>query len=304
MPQPPSTTSTPAPSRDDDVTMPVAQRTATRSWPRPPREVAPGRLWAGLGAMLLVAGALLAVLVRVALHSSVGGRADRRMMESVGSSARAAVRITDGLTYITVAGVGLCLATCVVIALLRGRYSLALGALVLIAGANVTTQLLKYQLFHREDGLRNHLPSGHTTVAVSVGLAAVLVAPSAWRWFVVPLAGFVGTFVGAGTVVGQWHMPSDVVAAVAVCLGWTAVALAVSALLQRDGGRAGQGWAVRSWLALPGGALVGLFFVIWGVRPGEGDVNLALASVALVSIGVAVTAAVMWTASLAERYLH
>lgn len=266
--------------------------------------VAPRRMWANLAAMLVVALGVLAVLVRVAIHSWTGLDADRRMMESLGRSEAAALRITDVMTYITVAGVAVCLAACIVVALSRRRYSLALGAVVLIGGANVTTQLLKYQVFDRVDGQHNHLPSGHTTVAVSVGLAAVLVAPAAWRWFIVPLAGFVGTFVGAGTVVGWWHTPADVLAAVAVCLGWAALAIGITAVLQRTPAEPHRASAVRSSLALPGAALVGACFVAWGVRPHHGDVNLAMASVALVGIGLCVAAVVAWTSAVAERYLR
>lgn len=246
---------------------------------------------------------LLGLLAYAALRTSVGMAADQDAMESLGHSAAAAMRIKDWLTYVSVAGVAIALAVCVVVALMRRRYELAAAAVVLVAGANVSTRILKKIVLDRPDTLPNSLPSGHTTVAVSLGLAAVIVAPAAWRWVVVPLAGFAGTFVGAGTVVGQWHRPSDVLAAVAVCMVWTAVALAVALVWQSGSPPSRSGWAARSSLAIVGSALVGLCFVAWGVRPGDHDTQLVLAIAALAPIGVLVGLAVFWTSSIADRRL-
>ena len=70
---------------------------------------------------------------------------------------------------------------------------------------------------------------------MSLALAGVLVAPAALRSLVALLGSGGATLIGAGTVVGRWHRPGDVVAGVAVCLLWAALALAVLALLRRDG---------------------------------------------------------------------
>lgn len=252
-----------------------------------------------LGVMSLF---LLIAIVSFSLRSGRGLSLDQRMMESVGASATTAMQISDRLTYVSVGGVALCLLVCVAVALARRQIRLALAAAVLIVGANVSTRLLKHDVLERMDGRGNSLPSGHTTVAVSLGLAAVLVAPALWRWVVVPLAGFVGTFVGAGTVVGQWHRPGDVIAAIAVCGIWTAIALAIAGSRERTT-RPHQGWAWRSSSALVGSAVVGLFFVGWGLRPYDHDVNLVLAVLALAPIGVLVGLLTAWTSSLAERHL-
>lgn len=253
--------------------------------------------------MALVGLSLLTGLIVVALDTEEGVRFDQRLMESLGNSASAAMRIQDWLTYVSFAGVGLALAICVVVALLRRRFALAAAAVVLVAGANLTTRVLKKVVLDRPDTLPNSLPSGHTTVAVSLGLAAVIIAPAAWRWVVVPLAGFAGTFVGAGTVVGQWHRPADVLAGVAVCLVWTAIALAVVLATQHEEPPERAGWAARSSLALVGSGLVGLCFVAWGLRPQDHDTQLALAVVALAPIGLLIGVALFWTSSIADRRL-
>src|ERR1035437_7730185 len=129
--------------------------------------------------------------------------------------------------------VGLSLVVCVALALVRRRLDLALGAVVVIGGAYLTTQILKYDLFARlgSDHGPNSLPSGHTTVALSIALAAVIVAPSAWRSIVAIGVSATATLVGVATVLGRWHRPSDVVAATFVCLLWAALGLLTAALV-------------------------------------------------------------------------
>ncbi|MDE9367149.1 phosphatase PAP2 family protein [Luteipulveratus sp. YIM 133132] len=279
------------------TTRPATQRLAAGS-------TGAARSLAAPVAMVVVGVAVIVACASFGLRSEQGIRLDDRMMRSVGSSAEAWMKMVDVLTSVTVASVAVCLIGCATVALLRGRVALAASAAVLIVGSNVTTQVLKYQVFERTDHVANSSPSGHTTVSLSIAVAAVLVAPAVWRWLVVPLAGFVATFVAAGTIVGQWHRPSDVVAAVGVVLAWTGAALAVVTLAQRRRRpRVPDAPAARSWLALVGSALVGLVFVAWGVRPGEGDVNVGLAVVALGSIGVAISVAIAWAASYADRRL-
>ena len=112
------------------------------------------------------------------------------------------------------------------LAIVRGRVRLAVAALVVIVGANVTTQLLKEVVLERSalDVIApNSLPSGHTTVVASAVGALLLVAPRALRLPVVVPGAFAVTVTGASTVVAGWHRPADIVAALAVCLAWTAV---------------------------------------------------------------------------------
>ena len=52
-----------------------------------------------------------------------------------------------------------------------------------------------------------------------------------------------------------------------------------------------------------GWAGVGLIFVGWGRRPADHDVNLVLAVLALVPIGIASAAALAWTSAVADRHL-
>jgi len=246
------------------------------------------------------------VVATVALGSATGQRLDRRAMDALSSPQRTTHRLIEALSLVSVWSVALVLAGCVVLALLRRRVAAAVAAMVLVAGANVTTQVLKYDVLTRPDiglGTSNSLPSGHTTVALSLALAGVLVAPAALRSLVALLGSGGATLIGAGTVVGRWHRPGDVVAGVAVCLLWAALALAVLALLRRDGPAPGRASALPHLTSLAGAALVGLLIVSAGVRPTGQPHSLLLAAVSLAAIGVACAGSVGWVTRAAARHV-
>ena len=222
-----------------------------------------------------------------AVSSSRGQRLDEAAMNSVSAGVPTLQQLQSYLGAITIGTTALALLCCVILALLRGRFAVAVGAVTLVAGANVTTQLLKHSLFDRPDfGLTtiNSYPSGHTTVAVSSVLAAVLVAPPFLRHVVIVAGAFAATLVGASTIVGGWHRPSDVLGALAVSLAWgavVAVAVGITHQPQTDG-------LVRSsLLAFGGAATAGLFLIAVGVRPANGIAGFADAALILGGVGAA-----------------
>lgn len=213
-----------------------------------------------------LAGALtLAVLVQVALHTTRGQDWDQSAMTTVVGGRDTQLTVLSVLGYVSIGAIVVVVAGCGVVAFLRGRAHLALAAVAVIGGANITTQLLKHSLLERPDlglglGTLNSLPSGHTTVVASSVGAALLVAPRVTRPILAAAGGFATTLTGASTVVAGWHRPSDVVAALAVSLVWTAV---VALFIH------GPGQSVAGTFA---GAVVGCagalaFLVAVGVRP-------------------------------------
>ncbi|MBQ1073331.1 phosphatase PAP2 family protein [Micromonospora sp. C31] len=139
--------------------------------------------------------------------------------------------------------VSLLAATAVIgfIALIRGRVALAVTATLLIAGANATTQLLKYGLARPDFGIDperiyagNSLPSGHATVAASVAVALVLVLPRKVRVFGAFLGAGYAAIAGVATLSAGWHRPSDAVAAFLVVGVWAALAGLVLLITQRE----------------------------------------------------------------------
>lgn len=234
---------------------------------------------------LLSAAVVLGLTVRFALLSGTGQQWDDDAMSTVYAGREARLTVLSVLGRVSIGLVLLVSATCVVAALLRGRLDLALGALVVVGGANVTTQLLKHTVIDRPDfglGTSNSLPSGHTTVVASAVAAAVLVAPSALRGLLALGGAAATTLTGASTIVASWHRPADIVAALAVALGWVALV----ALVLRGRWSASS----RELVSAAVGAGAGLVaLVAIGVRPVTGWSGFAEAAVVLGAVA-AVTA--------------
>ena len=252
-----------------------------------PRHDSAAASWvAAVGAV----GVLVAVAM-VALRTGAGQRLDEWARTTVVAGREAEVTVLSLLGRVSIGTVLAVAAACVALAIVRGRVRLAVAAIVLIVGANITTQLLKEVVLERsvlEVIAPNSLPSGHTTVVASAVGALLLVAPRALRLLVVVPGAFATAVTGASTVVAGWHRPADIVAALAVCLAWTAA----GSLVAGGSHRATSGVAVGS-LAGAVGALV--LLVVIGVRPaygwsGFGEATVVLGALALVT---AFTVAVM-----------
>lgn len=148
------------------------------------------------------------------------------------------------------------------VAAARRRWFLAAAVPVMVGGANLTTQVLKYAVFSRPDleisaTVSNTLPSGHTTVAGSVAAVAVLVVPPRWRWAAAVAGwGYAGG-TGLATIINGWHRASDVLAGLLVVLAWAALTLAVVGPAGPDAGH--RATRATSTLLLVGAACAGAF---------------------------------------------
>lgn len=211
--------------------------------------------------------------VFVALHTAFGQHYDEAAMRVLhGGRSAVNAHLVGLLQQVSVVSAALALAIMIAVALVRRRFRVALAAVVLVVGANLTTEILKNFVITRPNlGLdlggdggasttANSLPSGHTTVVFSLVLAAVLVSPRALRWFVTAAGAAIGGLTGLATVIAGWHRPSDVVAALLVTLAWAALVSAVVAGRARDGVRGHSG----SFAALLGGGLAALGVIIYG----------------------------------------
>ncbi|WP_026532917.1 phosphatase PAP2 family protein [Arthrobacter sp. H41] len=145
------------------------------------------------------------------------------------------------------------------VTLARRRWLAAAIAIGSVAGANLTTQVLKNLVFDRPDrGVPtldfNSLPSGHTTLAASAAAAVFLVASPRWRPFAAAAGGAYSVVAGAATYLNLWHRPADVVAALLVVGIWTLL----GGLLILRTGNSWNGWSgfgahwasSRWWLVL------------------------------------------------------
>lgn len=266
---------------------------------------APWRPFLAAVGSLAMAGLLgLAVTSYVALRTSPGLRLDRAASDAVSSPPLVLDRLYDGLSWVSVGSVAVSLTLCVMLAVVRHRFDLALGAAVVIGGADLTTQILKNDLFTRLGPGHgpNSLPSGHTTVALSIALAAVIVAPSAWRSTVAIAVSATAALVGVALVLGRWHRPSDVIAAAFVCVVWAALGMLAAALVRPRPPVTVSGVPVHVG-ALIGASMAGGLVVSWGVRPQPGLRDLALGIISLGSIGLVCAVSVAAVAYLADRHL-
>ncbi|SCG44372.1 PAP2 superfamily protein [Micromonospora coxensis] len=192
--------------------------------------------------LALAQTAAFAVVWRLAVHTGTGQWLDTVALTGnrIGQD-----RIDDLVNRIldAMSVVSLLATTAVIgfIALIRGRKALAIAATLLIAGANVTTQVLKYVIDRpalgidpERDAVGNSLPSGHTTIAASVALALILVLPPKVR----ALGAFLGVayaaVAGVATLSAGWHRPSDAVAAFLVVGVWAALAGLLLLIFQRE----------------------------------------------------------------------
>jgi len=182
-------------------------------------------------ASALVAGYLVFV------RTQAGQRLDEAALDGRLASDHARHAASVLLTTISVGSVALALVLLVGQALLRGRIAQAGVTVAVVLGSVLATEALKLVLVRPQlvssSIDHNSFPSGHTTTAFAVGIAAALAAPPRWRRAAALGALLYGTAAGVATIAAGWHRPSDVAGAMLVVTGWTAVVVLVTSLLDR-----------------------------------------------------------------------
>lgn len=184
----------------------------------------------------LLCSGLLVLTYRVAVHTTRGrlldGASLRGAVDSRSSVTTAIERLLDVISVASLFGA---VVVITMIALVRLRRELALGAVVVLLGANGTTQILKRYVLERPDlGLYestpstlNSMPSGHSTVAFSVAIALVMVLPVRLRAGAAGFGALYASVAAVATLSAGWHRPSDSLAAFFVVGFWAAAVGAV-----------------------------------------------------------------------------
>jgi membrane-associated phospholipid phosphatase len=156
----------------------------------------------------------------------------------------------------------------VFVALARRRPLLAMGAGAVIGGSIVTTELLKKVLLPRPFlgvldplGLKASFPSGHTTVAFSLAIAALLVSPQRFRALVAIAGALYAAGVGVAVVATANHRPSDPIGAVLVVTAWGAAIAATLLTVSVSSSPDARDRQVSPTLAIGGVGLLVLAFV-------------------------------------------
>jgi membrane-associated phospholipid phosphatase len=249
------------------------------SWSDPTR-AAVTALWAALG----LAGALVGLWF-LTFHVGAFERVDASALlgfqglathPHLGGLATRIASLCNPDPYVYLAAVP------VIVALARRRPWVAAAVVVIIAGANVTTERLKPLLATvRADGLSLSLshpasfPSGHATAAMALALCLTLASPPRWRPFIAAAGAAFAVAVCYSFLTLGWHFPSDAVAGLLIASIWTLVGFAAVRVL--EGRRSGLVETERSdhpvrramapsLLAAGGLALLGVAYV--AMHPG------------------------------------
>lgn len=201
------------------------------------------------------------------------------------------------------------------LALYRRRVALAVQLVLLVGGANLTSQYLKSHVTRPDLGLGdtfsdNSWTSGHTTAAASMSVALVLAVPRRFRPVAVVVGLLYTTTTGVGTMIGSWHRPSDVIGGLLVVLAWTGLVTALDGTLEP--GRAPR--AAATTVALLAGAAVATGAAAWvaidrtlglGVvqEPSRADLLVAFGggSLAIVAVACLVFACLAGLLALADQ---
>ncbi|HEY6758637.1 MAG TPA: phosphatase PAP2 family protein [Baekduia sp.] len=161
----------------------------------------------------------------------------------------------------------------VLVALVRGRWRVALGLPLVFFLAGFTSESLKHLLAgprvaewlgHAQIGAASW-PSGHSTAAMTMALCAVLAAPPRLRPTVAAIGGAFALAVAYAILTLGWHFPSDVFGGYLVAMTYVMLFIGVVA------------WSEQRWPSRRG--------VEGGTRPA--DVLPAL-GVALLAAGAAI----------------
>ena len=184
---------------------------------------------AALGLLAAAATLATALLFQLAVRTAEGQRLDDLARGNLSRSDAprafdATQRLLETISISSLALFGLGI---MAVALARRSPARALGAGVVVLGANLTTQAIKAH-FDRPDLVGSGLttggafPSGHVTVAMSLAMGLVLVAPTSFRWTATLIGCAYAAGVGVAVIALDWHRPSEVVGAYLVCVAWTA----------------------------------------------------------------------------------
>jgi membrane-associated phospholipid phosphatase len=201
-------------------------------------------------------------------------------------------RLADPLTY-AVAGLAL-----LAVAAVRGRWLLAGLLPVLLVGSGATTQVLKHALAHprvaaflgSEQISATAWPSGHATAAMTLALAAVLVAPARHRPVVALAGAAFAAVVAYAVLVLAWHFPSDALGGFLVAAAWALGVTALLALVRRDDPPRAptSAWQAAGVLSLLGGTA--LFAAVAAAALVHPAARVAVENASFLAVLVAVAA--------------
>ncbi|MBC7300815.1 MAG: phosphatase PAP2 family protein [Nocardia sp.] len=234
----------------------------------------PRRRWPIITAAgVVVATAAYLLAVRTGIGQTIENAALRGADQASERDVHQAWGSLDQITVYSLAAGVLIVAA---IAGLRRRWDLLVAAVAVIVAGQLIVQMLKRYVLPRPELVditghfaHNSLPSGHTTIAMTVLFATIIVVPYRWRGLalVLMLAWAVG--IGHYTLTAKWHRLSDTIAADAISLALACLAswwLVARGGVSRYTGRA-KVIPVIVTVSATASAIISLLLgaVLWGV---------------------------------------
>ena len=186
--------------------------------------------------LLVVAAVAAAAFFGVfgfAVGTELGQRADDAALVGSEAAPERAESAADNL--LRVVSIGSLLAAIAVLsglAWLRRRPGLLLVPGAVIGASLIATELFKLVILQRPELIveskfpDNTYPSGHATVAIAIGMAALAIAPTRLRARVGIAAALLAAAGGVFVVTAEWHRPSDPIGSFTLTLAVTALVLA------------------------------------------------------------------------------
>jgi membrane-associated phospholipid phosphatase len=187
--------------------------------------------------LVVLSAALFVLLYWVAVRSGVGQRFENNVWVGSGRiSTERPVQASNALSRIDLWSGGVAVVAVFLIGLLRHRIALALTGVAVVGASVVTAEMLKDRLIRPSlvpgaFNAGNSFPSGHTSVAMSLMFALILVVPYRIRGMVAFFSALLATGIGALTIVAQWHRPSDTLGADLIVLGYASLAVLLLAMV-------------------------------------------------------------------------
>ncbi len=208
--------------------------------------------------------ALLVVVYGVAVRTRWGQLLDTTALRGRQVLSEHDVRIAQSLhTKVDIATVAILGGAALAVAFLRGRRRLALSVVVLCTGSLATTEILKRVLGRPRLSVVDSLkpvgtyPSGHTTIAMSIAVAAMFVVPRHSRSAMGLVGGIFAGSIGCSLLVTGSHRPSDIIGAAFVVTAWAATTAAFLLRSQAHHVPQRPRWAALSpWLVVVGASLL------------------------------------------------
>ncbi|MBA2348301.1 MAG: phosphatase PAP2 family protein [Solirubrobacterales bacterium] len=185
------------------------------------------------------------------------------------------VPMLGDLRHISIASIAIAIGCLLLIGMLRRRWWLGFIASGVVGCSVVAAEVLKELLprpsLHEsiEGTAHNSFPSGHTAIAVSIVLAAILVSPNRLRSFVALFGALWAGAIAAATVAVGWHRPSDTLGGALLASGVFGIAVAVVTqygILSSDTSQGTKVSLLASRLLLAGASLSFLVSAWWLMR--------------------------------------